>query len=137
MFEFFETTALIDSIPGMKMLGLLIIALLLISLAGCATRYAVHPGALNKGDSAAYDALLVAEAMIDQARLDYKAGHLPGPAKEALDALIQSYNVARESWLTYRGAIATNVTAQTYFDQLNKNLTDLSHAIRVFQQEAP
>jgi hypothetical protein len=134
MFELFRTTVSVNPTPGLKILGLLIVALLLL---GCAARYAVHPGALNKGDSAAYDALLVAESMIDQARLDFKAGHLPGSAKPALDALIQSYNVARESWLTYRGAIATNVAAHTYFDQLNKNLTDLSNAIRAFHEEAP
>ena len=137
MFEVTETTALVDANPGRKIVGLPIIALLLFSLAGCASLYTVHPGALNKVDSAAYDTLLVAEALIDQARIDYKAGHLPGPANTALEALILSYNVARESWLAYRGAVSTNLAAQPYFDRLNQNLADLSNAIRAFHQEAP
>src|SRR5947207_8137786 len=86
-----------------------LLAILLLA-AACAARYTVHPGALNKVDSAAYDTLLVAETTIDQARLDYQAGRLA--QRDALDALIQSYNVARESWLTYRGAISTNVPEQ-------------------------
>jgi hypothetical protein len=99
-----------------------------ILLAACAGRYTVHPGALDKTDSAAYDTLLIAENTIDQARLEYQAGRLP--QRDALDALITSYNVARESWLTYRGAIATKVPEQEYFDKLSKNLADLSNAIR-------
>lgn len=45
-----------------------------------------------------------------------------------------SYNVARESWLTYRGALATNVPADSYFNQLNKNLSALTTAIRTFRE---
>jgi hypothetical protein len=112
----------------------LIIALLLVT-AACAARITMHPGALNKTDSASYDALLIAEAAIDQARTEYQAGRLPDGAKEPLDALIHSYNVARESWLTYRGAIVTNVPPTVYFDQLTKNLADLTNAIREFNQK--
>ncbi len=105
-----------------------IAALLAIVLlaAACAARYTVHPGALNKADSAAYDTLLVAETTIDQARL--QAGRLPH--HDALDVLIASYNVAREAWLTYRGAISTNTPEQEYFDRLSKSMADLSNAIR-------
>ena len=92
------------------------------------------PVALNKTDSAAYDTLLIAETTIDQARLDYQAGQLPAGAKPALSALIRSYNVARAAWLTYRGALATNVSSPEYFDQLTNNLTELSAAIRGFEE---
>jgi hypothetical protein len=108
--------------------------ILLLFLVSCTAHYSIHPGALNKTDSAAYDTLLIAETTIDQARLDYQAGQLPAGAKPALDALIRSYNVARASWLAYRGAFAANAPSQQYFDQLTKNLTDLSTAIRGFEE---
>jgi hypothetical protein len=44
------------------------------------------------------------------------------------------YNVARESWLTYRGALATNTPSDAYFQQLTKNLTDLTDAIRAIER---
>ena len=46
----------------------------------------------------------------------------------------KAYNVARDSWLTYRGAVATNVPAQAYFTQLTQNLSDLTTAIRMFKE---
>jgi hypothetical protein len=103
-------------------------------MSACAAHYTIHPGALNKTDSAAYDALLIAEAAIDQARMEYQASRLPALAKKPLNALIESYNVARDSWLTYRGAIATNVPAGVYFHQLTKNVSDLAVAIRAFKE---
>ena len=119
------TTAFGSRIPGLKILGLLSTALLLLSAQGCVAHYTVHPAALNRTDSAAYDALLIAETVIDQA----KAAN-PGKPEGALKRLIDSYNVARESWLTWRGAITTNAPQQVYLDNLNKNLVDLTNAIR-------
>ena len=113
---------------------MLLVALLLAATSACAARYTVHPGALNKTDSAAYDMLLVAETAIDQARLAFKSGQLPGGAKPALDALVRSYNLARDSWLTYRDAIAGNGPAAVYLRELNRNLIDLLTAIRSFEE---
>jgi hypothetical protein len=104
------------------------VTLLLLSATACAARYTVHPGALNTIDSAAYDTLLIAETIIDQARTGY-----PSPQ---LNVLIKAYNIARESWLTYRGALATNTLPDTYLTQLNKNLADLTAAIRAFREPA-
>ena len=117
-----------------KTLNLVLMVPLLLSASACAGHYTIHPGALNKTDSAAYDTLLIAEAVIDQARLDDAAGRLPAAAKGALNVLVQSYNVARESWLAYRGAIPGNVPAGIYFEQLTKNLSDLTNAIYAFNQ---
>jgi len=140
------TTAFGSKIPGLKTFTLLLVALLAAATSACAARYTIHPGALNKTDSAAYDILLVAETAIDQARLDYKSGQLPAGAKPALEALVQSYNIiygcalprlrfaARDSWLAYRSAIATNAPAAVYFSQLNQNLTDLAVRIRELEQ---
>jgi hypothetical protein len=99
-----------------------------------ARRITVFIPVLNKTDSAAYDALLIAETTIDQARLDFKAGRLPAESKQALDALIRSYNVARVSWLTYGNALATNASSEIDFDQLAKSLSDLTRAIRMFEE---
>ena len=75
------------------------------------------------------------EAAIDQARMENRTGHLVSAEKDPLNTLIRSYNVARDSWLTYRGAIATNVPADAYFQQLTRNLTDLAGAMRAFDNE--
>src|SRR5580765_4802034 len=114
--------------------ALLILIVLVLSAAACVAHYKIHPGAVNLTDSTAYDALLAAQTAIDQARLDLKTGELPDKAKELLNLLIRTYNLARDSWLTYRGAIATNVPPQTYLDQLNKNLSDLVQAIYALKE---
>jgi hypothetical protein len=107
---------------------------LLFLVSACAAHYITHPGALNKTDSVAYDALLIAETTIDQARLELRAGHLPARAKAPLEELIRLYNVAREAWLAYRGSLATKVESAVYFDRLTQNLSDLTNAIRKFEE---
>ena len=128
------TTAFSAKIPGLKTLVLILAIPLLLVTPACAMHYTVHPGALNQVDSAAYDTLLIAESTIDQARLDFKSGQLPAGAKPALDALVESYNIARDSWLAYRGAISTNAPGDLYLSQLNKNLTDLATTIRQLEE---
>jgi hypothetical protein len=120
-------------IPG-AISGFLLTIVLLFTLSSCAGHYTVHPGALNTTDSAAYDALLIAQATIDQARTSFEAGQLPASAKDSLNTLIQSYNIAHDSWLTYRGAIATNVSADAYFAQLTSNILNLTNAIRALRE---
>ena len=82
----------------------------------------------------AYDTLLIAEAAIDQARAENQTHPLSAQAKDALNTLIDSYNVARTAWLTYRGAIATNTPSDQYFQLLTRNLTDLTHALEVLKR---
>jgi len=128
------TTAFGSKIPGLKTIACGLLIPLLLSASACRAHYTVHPGALNTADSAAYDTLLVAEATIDRARTEYKAGRLPATAKQALDALIESYNIARESWRTYHGAIETPAPSETDFTRLAKNLSDLTNAIRALKE---
>lgn len=128
------TTAFAGRIPGLKILGLLLLMPLLLSTTACAGQYRVHPGALNVTDSAAYDTLLVAETVIDQARLDYQNQKLPPEAKDVLQTLITAYNVARESWLIYRGALANNVPPAESVRQLAQNLADLTNAIQAMRE---
>jgi hypothetical protein len=128
------TTAFGGKIPGLKSMVLLLMIPVLLSTSACAAHYRAHPGALNKTDSVAYDVLLVAEAAINQAKIQYQS-----KTNEALDKLIRAYNITRESWLTYRGALAaqpqvTNAPPDVYYDQLNKNLTDLNNAIRALEE---
>ena len=128
------TTALGSRIPGVKALVILLLLPLVITTTACVAQYRVHPGALNTPDSAAYDTLLIAETTIDQAKAAYRAGDLPPESRDALNALVRSYNVARDAWLTYRGAVATNTPADPYFQELNKNLADLMDSIRQLKE---
>jgi hypothetical protein len=129
------TTVFGNKIPGAKSLTLLLMIPPLLSASACAAaHYTVHPGALNQADSVTYDTLLIAKAAIDNARADYQAGNLPDSTKAAFDALVRAYNVAHESWLTYRGAMAANQPTATYLTQLNQNLLNLSAALRAFTE---
>jgi hypothetical protein len=129
------TTAFGNRIPGVKSLIIvLVVPLLFVSASACVAHYTMHPGALSAADSTAYDALLIAENVIDQARTDSRSQPLGPGMKDALNAVVGSYNVARDSWLTYRGALATNTSADAYFQQLNKNLLDLANAIQALRQ---
>jgi hypothetical protein len=124
-----------NRIPGFKVLVPLLLVPLALSTTACAAHYTVHPGALNPVDSAAYDTLLIAETAIDQGRTEYQSGRLPAEARDAFNVLVQTYNITRESWLTYRGAMATKVPSDPYFQQLHKNLSDLATAIRNLQRK--
>ena len=90
---------------------------------------------MNATDSAAYDTLLIAQATIDQARTASETGRLPLGAAGALKTLIGSYNVARESWLTYRNAVTTKLPTDAYLDQLTRDLSDLTEAIRKLHEQ--
>jgi hypothetical protein len=129
------TTALGNKLPGLKILVPLLLVTLVIPTTACAAHYSVHPGAINTVDSAAYDTLLVAKSAIDQGRTEYQSGRLPSEARNAFNTLVETYNLARASWLTYRGAVTTNVPSDQYLQQLNKSLTDLTHALQTLQQK--
>lgn len=119
---------------GQHQVSIVLVAVLLLLTCACAGRFTAHPGAVNKTDSAAYDALLIAETTIDQTRMYIEDGELPPDSKELFNALVQAYNLTRESWLTYRGAITANVPAQIYFDNLTKNLSNLATAIQAIRR---
>jgi hypothetical protein len=140
------TTAFGGKIPGVKTITVILLIPVLLSASACRAHYMIHPGALNPADSAADDTLVIAEATIDDARVEYQLGRLPIGAKDLLNTLIHCYNIyygcalsrlrfaTRQSWLTYRGAMATNVAPDIYFDELTENLKDLTTAIRPFEE---
>src|SRR6516225_5776202 len=83
------TTAFGNRIPGIKPFILLLLVPIVFSTTACAAHYRIHPGAVNATDSAAYDALLIAEAEINKARMDYQAGQVTVDARDRLDNLIR------------------------------------------------
>src|SRR5438105_2799729 len=87
------TTVFGSKIPGVKTITMMLLIPFLLSASACRGHYAVHPGALNTADSAAYDTLVIAEAAIDDARVAYQVGSLPVGAKDLLNTLISSFNV--------------------------------------------
>src|SRR5579883_2668972 len=123
------TTVFGDRLPRLKVLVPPLIATALLATPACAA-YTVHPGAINRTDSVAYDTLLIAESAISQARADNQAHPLPPYIKDALNTLVASYDVARASWLTYHDTLSTNTPSDAAATQLNQNIADLTNAIR-------
>ena len=96
----------------------------------CATKNVqVHPGAVSSFDSQAYDGLLVAQEVINQARASLQAGTLPVSAKPVINRAILAYNSARASWLIYRSAAQTNIDPQLAAADLQKAMADLTAAV--------
>jgi hypothetical protein len=101
------TTAPATRIPRFKLIGPLLLATLVFPTAACAAHYMIDPGALNFADPAACDTLLVAEAAIEQARVENQT---------------RTSHSAEKA----RGAIETNVPSDPYIEQLTKTLRDLT-----------
>lgn len=78
----------------------LIALLAALVVSGCGS--ARHPGAVSELDSDAYDALLMAQGVIEQAREEHEAGELPPQALFPLERLRTSYNAALDLWVLYR-----------------------------------
>ncbi len=111
------------------------LVILCMALTSCAA-YMVHPGAVNKSDSVAYDTLLVAGAVIDQAKVEITAGKLPATLKPAFNRLVVSYNTARNVWLTYRTAVKAgnrvdDTTLKSAIDTLNTVLDAFQGSRRI------
>jgi hypothetical protein len=79
------------------------VAVLLIVLYACAP--AIHPNAVSQLDSTTYDALITANAAINQAKADVAAGTLPASATQVVNDTVAAYNTARGAWLTYRHTV--------------------------------
>lgn len=100
----------------------------MILLASACAAVPLHPGAVNRADSVAYDTLTVAQAIIEQSRTEAAAGTLPEVMKPALNRLVDSYNVGRASWLAYRAAVKARTPADVaglrrLMDALTESLT--------------
>jgi len=110
-------------------------ALLSVLLVASCAMHNVHPGSVNRADSSAYDVLLISQAVIDQARVELGTGTLPDTLRPGLQRLVESYNTARTSWLTYRNAVL--VGQATDAGGMNRAITALSIALDAFQRSRP
>jgi|HubBroStandDraft_1064217.scaffolds.fasta_scaffold03153_12 hypothetical protein len=92
---------------------------LVLLLMGCAKNTSTPiPGAANTFDSQSYLSLVTADSVIETTKADLAAGKFPasiaGNVKTALNALIQSYDVANPVYVAYHNAAlaGTATTAQ-------------------------
>jgi hypothetical protein len=100
----------------------------------------LHPGALDSFDSQTYDALLVAQGVLDQAKIEYAQGHLPPTSEPVINKAGDAYNVARDVWLEYRAIKQAGGTGNKLQDvvlkltaaleQLNQTIQDVRQLIQ-------
>lgn len=83
----------------------LAVQILALALAGCAAR-PIHPGAVDRIDSTAYDTLIVAQAVLDEAKAQIKSGKLPASSKTIVNQAGAAYDVARQALKTYHESAA-------------------------------
>lgn len=113
----------------MKINRLLLVSWVMVLCACAAVQ--LHPGAVNKADSSAYDVLLISQAVIDQSRVELAAGTLPETLKAPLNHLIESHNIARASWLAYRNAVKAGQTTDA--GKMKSAIDILSAALDAFE----
>jgi len=132
------------SIAKTATMSLSLLALLWLGLTVACHKQLVapHPEALDAFDSQTYDALLVAQGVLDQAKIEYAQGNLPTASKPIINKAGNAYNLARDLWLGYR---AVKQAGGTYdqlenaalkvaaaIGQLNLTITDLQ---KLFQKQ--
>ena len=79
---------------------LIVIPLLAILLSGCAK--SIRPGSIDAVDSKTYDTLLIAQSVLDNAKVAVLQGKLPASAKPIINSCGEAYNKLRDVWITYR-----------------------------------
>lgn len=107
-----------------------LIVAFIVMLASCAG-VQLHPGSANAADSAAYDALRDAQAVIDTARPQFASGALSANLKPLFNKLIAAYDIATPVWKTYHDAALTGKNPDIAV--LNKDLADLAKALSAFR----
>ena len=96
--------------------SLLFIAFLLFSSACHKQIVAPHPASLDAFDSQTYDALLVAQGVLDQAKIEYQQGKLAESAKPLINKTGDAYNLARDLWLEYRAVVEAGKSGDVVSD---------------------
>jgi hypothetical protein len=66
------------------------------------THQTQYPNAVDKLDSKTYDVLTVAQSVLDNAKVAFKAGKLPSTSKAVINGMGDAYNLLRDLWLEYR-----------------------------------
>jgi len=113
-----------------KRISICLILCLAVAMAGCGKKYVAHPGSLSTFDSKAYDALLMWNGALTQAKADLAAGKIPAGSRTLINNTGAVYNSARDAWLAYRAAAragqATDAaTAQTEFNKFQTQIESL------------
>lgn len=116
-----------------KLTALLLVSVLMI--AGCTKLvHPKHPNQINDLDGYAYDSLTVAQAALDEAKVQFANGKFDDrkdAAKQIINTGGGSYDVARVSWNTWRdvanGLQAGDVAALE--TKLRADLSDLGSKI--------
>jgi hypothetical protein len=106
----------------------LLMPLLAMCIVACGVNVkARHPNAIDQLDSNTYDTLIVAQSVLDNAKVAVKQGKLPDSAKPVINAGGTAYSVVRELWLEYRAnqntPLANQIIAAT--PELNKIIMQL------------
>jgi hypothetical protein len=97
--------------PNQRQQALFALAAFALLLGFACQRQSIHPGAINKVDSDIYDSLLVAQAALNQAKVDFTAGKIPASAKDEINVAIRVYNVAQASWKAYHSGASKDLVA--------------------------
>lgn len=106
------------------MIRIPIVALLLSAIlsAGCShNALPRHPNAINEFDGRTYDGLVVAQAVLDAAKIEVAKGVLPASVKPVINSAGKAYNEARELWLLYRAQPDASIEQQIVAAMLELN----------------
>lgn len=100
---------------------------LVLSMAGCAKKVAVHPNSISNLDSYAYDLLLVEQDSLNEAKAAWLTGTIHGDTvKSVLNGVILQYNFAEEQWQQYHASGANADTLQKALDALVLGMGQIS-----------
>lgn len=110
-----------------RLLGLLFLTA---AMAGCgAAKNPPHPNQIDKFDGKTYDVLTTAQATLDQAKTEFKAGQLPASSNVLIDKTGAAYNDLRDAWIGYRAFKSAGKDATDYVTRINSLIPLLNQFI--------
>lgn len=106
--------------------------LVVVSNIGCHPNATPHPNQINSFDGQAYDRLTEAQAALNEAKAQYQAGKISGPAtKQIINAAGSAYETTRTSWQTWRDIVQGKTAGDANAAQLKltQDMNQLAAAI--------
>lgn len=100
--------------------------LIILGCVSCANRQ-IHPGAIDSFDSTTYDVLMISQSVLDEAKVQLKAGKLPESSRAVINRAGSAYDIARDAWLTYRASAPASRTTQA--EKVTTAITNLNSEI--------
>lgn len=110
--------------PRPRIYRALVALCLLLTL--CACPHTIRPGAVDGVDSEAFNVLGTWQFTLDQLKVDCPSGPTspcPQAKKDAINRIGETYNLSRQSWLSYRAAVKAGQTGDR--EALSKALAAL------------